>query len=319
MSWSNLGGLLSGSPKLKTFSTLTPQQRGVSQKFGDYLSSRIGQPMEMYPGQMVAPMSQYEQQGMGYLGQYLGGQGTYMPQRQAAYAQALGGQMLSPIDMGASKQWFEQNVVPQYQQQFQRMSAPALEQAKGMGAGVSSSAMNRALAEQAGGMSQYLGDVGYQYMLQEQQAQRQREEQNAQYQLAAMGATEPGRAEQLSMIQASQQYGALPRMIEMQKLQADMQEWLRTRPEYSPVIGQAMQYLNTQMQGTYMQDQPGLMAKWSGAWNELGYAMSAPFQAFTMPGQSIQNLQSAWGGVGGGGVGGWIGQRMSGIAGGGGG
>ena len=235
-----LGGYLGGKEKsYSKFSTLSPFQKPIAKRMTDYLQSRVGQPMEMYPGPMVSP---YEQQGLNTLGQYLGGMGTYMPQRQSAYAQALGGQMLSPIDMSASRNWFEQNVVPQYQQQFQRMAAPALEQAKGMGAGVSSSAMNRAIAEQAGGMSQYLGDVGYQYMLQEQEAQRQREQLNAQYRMGAAGQMEPERAEQLGMVAASQQYGGLQFMREMQ-------EWLRTRPEYSPIIQQALDFLNISMMG----------------------------------------------------------------------
>ena len=255
MGWSDLGGLLSSGPSMKTFSTLSKQQQGVNRKMSDYLQQRVGQGLPTYPGPMVSP---YEQQGLNTLGQYLGGSGQYMPQRQGAYAQALGGQMLSPIDMGASKEWFEQNVVPQYQNRFQQMAAPALEQAKAMGAGVSSSGMNRALAEQTGQMGQYLGDVGYQYMLQEQQAQRQREEQNAQYRLAAMGQPEPERAEQLGMIQASQQYGGL-------EFVREMQEFLRTAPEYNPYIQYFMQLIGG----------PGTSSESTGA--GLGYSMMTSF------------------------------------------
>lgn len=289
-----LGGLFSSGPSLQRFSTLNKQQKGVSEQLAKYFGSRLGQPMEQYSGQTVAPMSQYEQQGLGYLGDYLGGMGGYMPQRQAAYAKALGGQMLAPIDTAQSRAAFEQNVVPMYQGHFQRFAAPAKEEIAAMGGGVSSSAMNRAVADVGGDLSRYLSDLEYQRMLSEEQASRQREEQNAQYQLAAMSATEPERAEQLSMTQASQQYGQLPRQLEQMQLTAAMQEWLRTRPEYSPVINQALQYLGTQMQGTYMQDNPGLLAKWSGAWNEIGMAMSAPIQAFNMPMQSAYNLGSSF-------------------------
>ncbi len=222
-------------------STLNPQQKGVSQGLYDYFMPRIGQALPAYPGALTTP---FEQQGLGYLGQYLGGMGTYMPQRQAAYGQALGGQMLPSIDMSASKDWFNQQVVPQYQQQFQRFNAPALEQMRGM-AGVGAKPMGayaEATAGTAADLSRYLGDQGYQYMLQEQQAQRQRDELNAQYRMGAMAAGEPQRAEQLAAVQASQQFGGLPFMREMA-------EWLRTRPEYSPVISQALEYLGIPMTG----------------------------------------------------------------------
>ena len=260
--------------KLKRFSTLTPDQQAISSRLSGYFGSRIGQGMPMYGGQRVAGMSPSEQQGMGQLRGYLSGMGTYMPQRQAAYGRALGGQMLPPIDMGASREWFEQQVVPQYQQRFQQFAAPALEQAKSMGARAGSSAMDQALAAQAGKMGMYLGDVGYQHMQAEEQAMRERQLLNAQMQQGAMGMGEPMRGEQLSMVQASQQYGALPRLLQQAQLDASFQDWLRARPEYAPVIQQALAFLGISMQGTYFEPQPGLLGEMAQAAGQVGQIAS---------------------------------------------
>lgn len=263
------GGLFDSQPSLQTFSTLSKNQQAVDQRMSDYLTSRVGQPMQQYRGTRVADMSPYEQQGLGWLGQYMQGTGQYMPQRQAAYGQALSGNMLPQINMDASRDWFKNQVIPQYQQNFQMMSAPALEQARAMGMRASSSGMGQALAGESARQAQTLGDMGYQYMLQEQQAQRARDELNAQYQMNAAANQEPLRLEQLQMTQASQTLGALPRLLEQAFRDAKFQEWLRTRPELSPVIQQALSYLGIQMQGTYTQENPGIITQVTGGMNQL--------------------------------------------------
>jgi len=290
------GGLLDSGDKLKQFSTLNPQQQDAMRRLGDYLSSRIGQPMQQYGGQRVAGMSGPEQAAMGQLGAYMGGAGRFMPQRQAAYGQALRGQALAPIDTAQSARTFREQVVPGYERNFQRMAAPALDQARAMGALTSSSAMNRALAEQSSAMGQRLGDMEYQRMLQEEQAARQREELNAAYRQQAMTAAEPLRAEQAQMAALGQRLGQLPRMLEQASLDARFQEFLRTQPEYSPVLAQAMQYLGISTMGSYFQPQPGVLGQLTSASGQMADLVSNVQNLGRQP--SVQNRQKEGGGGG---------------------
>jgi len=48
-------------------------------------------------------------------------------------------------------------------------------------------------------------------------------------------------------------YGALPRLLEQQELSAQIQDYIRTDPQSSPILQYALQLLNTQTQTAFYQ------------------------------------------------------------------
>jgi len=298
------GGLFDSGDSLETFSTLSPQQSVISKKLREYMTDRIGKGLPTYEGERVAPMSTQEQAGLGALNQYQSGYGAYMPQQQGVFAKALAGNALPQIDSSGASQYFENNIAPIFQRRFQEFMAPAMEQTRAMGGRKSSSAMNQTVATQAAGLGDQLSQMQYQYLQQEQAAQRQREELNAQYQVGAMQSTDPLRAEQLR-VAASGESGLaqLPRMLEQAGMDAAFQEFMRTLPEMNPVLAQAMQYIGIPMQGTYMQSNPGLVSQVSNGMGQLADLVGNT-QAISGGQGSLQTQNSGSGGGGGGGGGG---------------
>lgn len=266
-----LGGLLDSPARLRIGSTLNAAQTDISNRLASYLSSRIGQPMQQYGGERVAPMSAQEQVGQNQLGQYTGGVGAYMPQRQAAYGAALSGNAVSGINPQERLQQYYQNVNPYWQNYFQNQLAPQMkEEAYAMGGGKSSSAMNRALAQAATDVSGQMGMGAQQVYQQATSDQQARDLYNAQARQSAMQSSEPQRAEMMNNIQAAMQYGSLPRELAQAALDASFQEWLRTQPEYSPIIQQALSYLGMQTQFGYFQPQQGALSM-----------LAQPFQTYS--------------------------------------
>ena len=251
-------GLLSGSSR-KTYSTLSPEQRRVAGKLGTFFESNIGKPLQQYPGQITAPMSQYEKMGLGYLQNYLSDFGNYMQSRQNVYGKAVAGGLLPKIDASESARVFREEIEPSFQRRLGQFMGQAREEAKGAGAQKSSSAMNRAVVDRAAEAAETLNMMEYNRMREVEAAEWQRDAQIAQLRMQAAQMPEPERMEQLSMVQASQQLGALPRLIEQAENDAVFQEWLRTRPEYSPVLSQALDYLKIQMVGQYMKHSQGAL------------------------------------------------------------
>lgn len=294
------GGLFAGNPSVQTYSLLSKQQKQVQKRLGEYFNPRIGKGMEAYDGNRVAQLSPYESQGLGWLSQYLGGQGQYMPQRQAAYGQALAGNAAPAITPEQSQRWFDQYVQPYYQASLDKNMANAAENMYAMGGGKSSSAMNRTLAQTAADQAQQMNLMRYNTLMADQDAARQREIYNANARLAAMASEDPSRTGMLQMVQASQQFGALPRLLQQAQLDADFQEFLRTRPELSPVIQQALQFLGIQTTGQYMQPNPGFINELTGGMNQITSGINAAgnlYQAFanfnknSMPGAGGQQGQ----------------------------
>ncbi len=233
----------------------TKQQKKWIDLINPYLEKGLAQGATRFPGQWTTP---YEQQGLGVLGQYLGSTGQYMPQRQASYAKALGGQMLAPINMDASRDWLKNEVFPAYRDTAGQGFALAAENAKGMGAGISSSGMDTAFAAEGGRIGRELADMGLGITLSEQQEKRRRDELNAQYQLGAASMSEPQRQEMLGMVENSQRYGGLDFVRQMQK-------FMMEAPEYNPWLMYLMQLIGG----------PGTASTSSGP--GLGYAVTTEF------------------------------------------
>jgi len=255
------GGLFDSPDKLKVGSTLSGNQRGVSNLLSTYLQERIRKGLPAYGGQRVAPLSGMEQSAQGMLGRYMGGLGAYMPQRQAAYASTLAGNAVGGVNPQERIGQYHQNVGKYWQNQFKDLSTQAKEDAYATSGGRSGSAMNRALASSAENVAGQIGlgaQSVYEQALADQQA---RDLFNAQARIAAAQSDDPQRSAMLQNVMAGMEYGALPRELAQAALDTDYQMWMQEQPEYSPIIQQALAYLGTPMTTSYLEPQVGLLGQ----------------------------------------------------------
>ena len=111
---------------------------------------------------------------------------------------------------------------------------------------------------ETGRVGRKLTELGYQHLMGEELAKRQRDELNAQYQMGAAAMTEPQRQEMIGMIENSQRYGGL-------EFVRNMQKFMMEAPEYNPWLMYIMQLIGG----------PGKKSESSGP--GLGYAMATSF------------------------------------------
>lgn len=261
------GGLMEdvfgGDPKVKHFSTMSGSQRAINDRVTSYLYPRVYDAQQNYQGRQTAPMSSLEQQGYGMAQQYAQSPGQYMPERMAAYGKAVTGQMIPQSSFGRLQQNYQSNVAPRYAALYNKYAGQATENARGMGALTSSSAMARA---NAGAAQEYAFNQAQQEQaLYERQMQEQNQiaAQNAAHQQAAMNSQDPYQQQQAMGMQAAYQYGALPRQLQQMAFDAQ-DEYTRN------VLNQAMAFLGMQQQGTYSVANPGAFGQTMGAMSQVG-------------------------------------------------
>ena len=81
----------------------------------------------------------------------------------------------------------------------------------------------------------------------------------------------------LRLAEAGMELGALPRLLEQAKLQSEIEEFVRTTPELSPILDRALQLLNLQTQAAYYRPyQPSPIVELLGAAAPaIGYTIGA--------------------------------------------
>lgn len=236
MGW--MEDLFGGDPEVRRGSTLSGNQKAIDQRFAEYLYPRIAG-ANSYRGRQIAPMSALQQQGYGMAQQYVSNPGAYMNARQNAYGNAVAGRMIPQANMDAQRK--------AYADLWGKYAGQATENARGMGALTSSSAMARANSGAA-------KDYALEQAKSESDIMQRNAELNAMYQQAAMNSQDPYQQQQAMGMQAAYQYGDLPRQI--QQLQLDAQD------EYTRnLLNQAMAYLGMQQVSSYSYTDPGFLGR----------------------------------------------------------
>ena len=251
----------------KQVSTLSANQKNISDRLGQYLRDRGFGGMERYQGNLSAGASPLQEQAFALGGQYASGQGRSMQQRMDAYNRTLAGNAVQNVDPKQQLSQYYQNVNPYWQNYYQNQLAPQVkEDIYKMGAGKSSSAMNRAIV---GGATDVAGQMGmgaqqvYEGAVGRNNANNQM---NAQMAYAASQSQDPYSSDLGNRATMASQLGTQQRQIEAERIAANLKEFLRTQPEYSNVIQQALQYIGMNVTESYFDPAPTIIQ--SG--NQLG-------------------------------------------------
>lgn len=261
-----LGGSLintfggSGGGDVKQYSTLTPQQKAVSDPLSEYLKKNVGQGVAGYTGKLTAGPSQYEQQGLNTLGNYIAQPSEATGWGSAALKTQLSGAPSTNINPQASEDYFNNSVRAPLMKQFNEDIMPQVRErynSGGMFYGTPRErAENNALQDLEGNLVSQKSNLAYQ----DEQARRGLAESASARQLSALPQGLAYGQEPLTRVAASQNYGALPRTLEQSDLMAQYAEWLRTRPESNPTLPMALQYIDqAQMGMSQQQPTPSIM------------------------------------------------------------
>lgn len=285
MSW--FSDLLSGTKKAKSEQeawTWTPEQRDIASKLSQYFGSQIGKGLPAYTGRFVAPMSQYEQQGLGSLGQYLsGGPSKTLGTAQDAIQRALTGDYADIVSPESTQKLFSRikeqtlgTVLPELQDTLAKnvnlsgmyFSGPHMES-------------QRKLQETTGEqLLNTLAQLEYSDEQKRRDVALERERRQLEAVPSALSLSQWEEGAPLRKTAASQTYGALPREIEQATLTSDFTEWLRTQAQNNPILAMALSLLGQkgygESKGTIEQTDPmsGLFGQYLSG---LGKALTGKY------------------------------------------
>ena len=300
-------------PDLQTISTLTPEQQQLARQLAGLIGQGLAQGIAPYTGQLSAGVPALLSQAQGATAGLLGAapvlgqmptyqQSPFMTQTlQPALARMLSGQPAFTVDTEATQRALEAAQAPVVRQ-FQEQLLPQLREQYVGGGNFWSRARQEAEARAASSLAESLAAQRAQGALSDIEAQRQAALQGAQIAAqvapvaanfalqsawqpfqAAMAARQQALSEwqagtgtqleaaRLSGALAGQQY-----QIEQDALTRAYQEWLRTRPESSPYLQMAFQFLGIPMMAAYQP--PAYISPWAQALGLFGNLTSAWLQ-----------------------------------------
>lgn len=228
--------------EVKKISTLNKEQEALMGKLSPYLEGRVGQGLRPWEGEFTAGMSPYEQAAMGKVGEFMGaGPSALETYGLGQYKEGLAG--MSPE---AAQEYYAKYYQPLRKTMWEQEVEPAISEAY-VGPGLYFGTERGRGIERG---AQEWGERGMQEMGGVLQAERARSASLMPYlpQMAGMGQERlKGQAEMGTT------YGALPRLLEQQELSAQIQDYIRTDPQSSPILQYALQLLNTQTQTAFYQ------------------------------------------------------------------
>jgi len=235
----------SSSPSIQKTSSLTRGQRRISGRLEDYIYPRIGQPLETWgPTSPLAPGGQ----GWWYTTGPMDALSRALVERYATtpydyqFAQYIPG-ALEGMRPEATEQWYNQYMLPAQRRLLEQEILPRTREAY-VGRGIQG-------PDLAAGESRAVRDWGTARAAELGSAIMQQRAQATQMlpQVAAMEQMLAG--EPMQRVTAAQQQAEMERMLRVRELQARLQEFVRTRPEYAPVLQLAMQYLQQPLMAAY--------------------------------------------------------------------
>lgn len=227
-----------GGGDLQTFSTLSSEQQKWMTGLGEYLETGVGQGLPGWEGGFAAPMSEAERTSQGLLQDYVGGGiGETAEMGLGAFQQALKG--MSPEEIQAE---YMKYTAPGEARFLKETLIPTFKESMVPGGTLRSTGTERGIGDIISRFGEgQLGRIGERITTERAGARSM-----IPY-VGQMAGIEGG----LPQIEAGMRYGALPRLIEQQELMGQIQEFIRTTPELSPILNQMMQLLNIQTMGGY--------------------------------------------------------------------
>lgn len=225
---------------IRRISTLTPEQESIMRKLAPWVEERIGKGLPRWTGEWVAEMSPYEEVALGRLGEYLASPTPDITEYGLGkYREALSG--MSP---GEVYDWYMKYIAPEERRYMQQEIIPRIREEyipSGNFYGTPRFEEVGRAWEKFG--TQQLGRIGQAIMAEREAARRMLPL------LPTMTTLAEGAP--LRRAEAGLRLGALPRLLEQERLNREIQEFIRTTPELSPIIDRALQLLGIQTQAAY--------------------------------------------------------------------
>jgi hypothetical protein len=253
-------------PSTEQLSTLSPEQEAVQRPLASFLASRIGQGLPGFPEfqervREIAQPTGLETAGLGRLGEFVGEEGRVLgAEQETALARLLGGETPEFFTPERVTELFERGIRGPTIRRFREETLPQIRESfigPGQLFGTARAEAERRAAR----------DIEEQLGAQEAQLQLAAEERRAalgEGALQRMGealglAPDVTRAIQgfpLEQAEAALSLGGLERQLAAAQLQAELQEFIRTQPESSPIISQALQLLGIPTRENIVREAP---------------------------------------------------------------
>lgn len=224
-------------------STLSKEQQELMEALGPYLQSMVGQGMEGWGGRFAAPLGEYEQMGLGRLGEYVqGGLPETARFGLGQYKQALKG-----MDPKETQEWYMKHIAPQEARYHKETTLPTIKESMVPGGTLRSTGTEQALGKATTEFGEgQLGRIGGAIMSERAGAREMLGLLPAMYEMEA--------GDPLRRAEAGLTLGSLPRLIAQQELTGRIADFYRSAPEMSPLLERMMQLLQTQTQAAFYRE-----------------------------------------------------------------
>jgi len=225
---------------IKKTSTLSPQQEAIMSQLSTYLSSQFGKGATTWGRPFTAPLSGFEQIGLGQLQNYLNqGVGPTAQLGLDTYQQALKG--MSPEEVA---NYYQKYIAPSENRYLKEVSIPTFKESMVPGGTLRSTGTERGIADVIAKHGEgQLGRIGEMIMNERAGAR------SALSLLPTMAGIEGG----VPQMEAAFQYGQLPRMIEQAELTGKIEEFRRANPDMSSILDKMLSFLGVTTTAAYNQ------------------------------------------------------------------
>lgn len=273
-----LAGLIAGSamssnrrreePQVVTEPALHPEQEKMISDLGKYISDNLGKPLEQYSGSYVAPITQQQKNAMSNL-ENLTWNFTPQVTQNAKYASdALIRALNTDAGMKEAEDYYQQAIHNQALKSFQEEILPTIQKAyAGPGtywgsdrAGAVKDASTDLAGQLAGIRAQIMFDTRNALENRALQAAAQIHQYEQFMQNLGLAAEQARTGFGLNKSSSLFDMGEIIRQAEQLELDRQYSEWLRTRPENSPYLQAALNFMGLPTTVSYgVPKTPGLL------------------------------------------------------------
>jgi hypothetical protein len=272
-----LAGLIAGSsigkkkkeePQVVTQPALHPEQEKMISDLGKYISDNLGKPLEQYSGSYVAPITQQQKNAMSNL-ENLTWNFTPQVTQNAKYASdALIRALNTDAGMKEAEDYYQQAIHNQALKSFQEEILPTIQKAyAGPGtywgsdrAGAVKDASTDLAGQLAGIRAQIMFDTRNALENRALQAAAQIHQYEQFMQNLGLAAEQARTGFGLNKSSSLFDMGEIIRQAEQLELDRQYSEWLRTRPENSPYLQAALNFMGLPTTVSYgVPKTPGLL------------------------------------------------------------
>ncbi len=262
-----LGGVLVGSsagkkkePKIVTEPALHPEQEKMISGLGGHITDNLGKPLRQYSGSYVAPTTQQQKNAMSDLGNLTWNFTPQTTQNSQYASSALIRALNTDAGMKEAEDYYQQSIHNPALQSFQNEVLPGIQKAYAGPGTYWGSERSGAVKDASTNLSGQLAGVRAQTMFDarntlENRALQAAEQihQNEQFMQGLGLSTEQARTGfGLNKSGSLFDMGETTRQADQLKLDRQYSEWLRTRPENSPYLQAALNFMGLPTTATHV-------------------------------------------------------------------